>query len=151
MKQINKTVSFRLDQETSDMLEELEQNYTREAKKLGLKAQSKSQIIKEAIQTLYAAKLNANMQSGYLDLMRDQIQQVVEPMLQGSTRMLNEQIEAVQMALLKLSLQMKLELYAQNADSISKEEITSYLKSDYSYTEAINEYALELLNKSFNK
>ena len=151
MKQINKTVSFRLDQETNDMLEELEQNYTREAKKLGLKAQSKSQIIKEAIQTLYAAKLNANMQSGYLDLMRDQIQQVVEPMLQGSTRMLNEQIEAVQMALLKLSLQMKLELYAQNADSISKEEIISYLKSDYSYTEAINEYALELLNKSFNK
>lgn len=151
MKQINKTVSFRLDQETNDMLEELEQNYTREAKKLGLKAQSKSQIIKEAIQTLYAAKLNANMQSGYLDLMRDQIQQVVEPMLQGSTRMLNEQIEAVQMALLKLSLQMKLELYAQNADSISKEEIISYLKSDYSYTEAINEYALELLNKNFNK
>lgn len=91
------------------------------------------------------------MQSGYLDLMRDQIQQVNEPMIQSSTRILNEQIEAVQMALLKLSLQMKLELYAQNADSIPKEEIISYLKSDYSYTEAINEYALELLNKSFNK
>lgn len=151
MKQINKTVSFRLDQETNDMLEELEQNYTREAKKLGLKAQSKSQIIKEAIQTLYAAKLNANMQSGHLDLMRDQIQQVVEPMLQGSTRMLNEQIEAVQMGMVKLSLQEKLSLYAQKCDTVSKEEIITFLKSSYSYTEAINEYALELLNKSFNK
>lgn len=158
MKQINKTVSFRLDQETNDMLEELEQNYTREAKKLGLKAQSKSQIIKEAIQTLYAAKLNANMQSGYLDLMRDQIQQVVEPMLQGSTQILkekNEQIidlaEQALIGMVKLSLEEKLSLYAQKCDTVSKEEIISYLKASYSYTEAINEYALELLNKSFNK
>lgn len=146
MKQTNKTVSFRTDTETDRMLEELEQHYKEEAERYGLQGQTKSQIIKEAIKTLYASKLNANMQSGYLDLLKDQIQQVNEPMIQASTRILNEQIEAVQMALLKLSLQMKLELYAQNADSISKEEIISYLKSDYSYTEAINEYAKELLN-----
>lgn len=146
MKQTNKTVSFRTDTETDRMLEELEQHYKEEAERYGLQGQTKSQIIKEAIKTLYASKLNANMQSGYLDLLKDQIQQVNEPMIQASTRMLNEQIEAVQMALLKLSLQMKLELYAQNADSISKEEIKEYLKSDYSYTEAINEYTKELLN-----
>lgn len=146
MKQTNKTVSFRTDTETDRMLEELEQHYKEEAERYGLQGQTKSQIIKEAIKTLYASKINANMQSGYLDLLKDQIQQVNEPMIQASTRMLNEQIEAVQMALLKLSLQMKLELYAQNADSISKEEIKEYLKSDYSYTEAINEYTKELLN-----
>lgn len=146
MKQTNKTVSFRTDTETDRMLEELEQHYKEEAERYGLQGQTKSQIIKEAIKTLYASKINANMQSGYLDLLKDQIQQVNEPMIQASTRMLNEQIEAVQMALLKLSLQMKLELYAQNAGSISKEEIKEYLKSDYSYTEAINEYTKELLN-----
>lgn len=146
MKQTNKTVSFRTDTETDRMLKELEQHYKEEAERYGLQGQTKSQIIKEAIKTLYASKLNANMQSGYLDLLKDQIQQVNEPMIQASTRMLNEQIEDVQMALLKLSLQMKLELYAQNADSISKEEIKEYLKSDYSYTEAINEYTKELLN-----
>lgn len=108
MKQTNKTVSFRTDTETDRMLEELEQHYKEEAERYGLQGQTKSQIIKEAIKTLYASKINANMQSGYLDLLKDQIQQVNEPMIQASTRMLNEQIEAVQMALLKLSLQMKL-------------------------------------------
>lgn len=146
MKQINKTVSFRTDTDTDKMLEELEKYYKEEAEKYGLQGQTKSQIIKEAIKTLYASKLNANMQSGYLDLLKDQIQQVVEPMIQGSTRMLNEQIEAVQMGMVKLSLQEKLSLYAQKCDTVSKEEIISYLKSSYSYTEAINEYAKELLN-----
>lgn len=153
MKQENKMVSFRLDDETEQMLDELEQNYKTESEKLGLKYQSKSQIIKEAIQTLYAAKLNSNMQNGYLDLMRDQIQQVVEPMLQGSTQFLKEQNEQIidlaeqaLMGMVKLSLQEKLSLYAQKCDTVSEEEIIGFLKSDYSYTSAINKYALSLIN-----
>lgn len=153
MKQTNKTVSFRTDTETDRMLEELEQHYKEEAERYGLQGQTKSQIIKEAIKTLYASKLNANMQSGYLDLLKDQIQQVVEPMLQGSTQILKEQneqiIDLAEQALIgmvKLSLEEKLSLYAQKCDTVSKEEIKEYLKSSYSYTEAINEYAKELLN-----
>lgn len=85
--------------------------------------------------------------------MRDSIQQVVEPMLQGSTKFLKEQneqlidlAEQALMGMVKLSLQEKLSLYAQKCDTVSKEEIIGFLKSNYSYTEAINEYALSLIN-----
>lgn len=141
--------SVRLDDETTAMLNELDRLYRNDADDLGVSSNvSKNQIIKEAIKYLYVQKFNikGNADSAYLDLMRDSVQQVVEPMLQGSTQILSEQLEAIQKAMLKLSLQMKLELYAQNADSISEEEIISFLKSDYSYSKAINKYALALIN-----
>lgn len=142
------TFSIRLDDETSAMLNELDNIYKKEAENFGMNSASKNQIVNDAIRAYYSQKLNlsGHSENGYLDLMRDQIQQVVEPMLQGSTQILSEQLEAIQKAMLKLSLQMKLELYAQNADSISEEEIISFLKSDYSYSKAINKYALALIN-----
>ena len=148
--------SVRLDDETTAMLNELDRLYRNDADDLGVSSNvSKNQIIKEAIKYLYVQKFNikGNADSAYLDLMRDSIQQVVEPMLQGSTKFLkdqNEQLidlaEQALMGMVKLSLQEKLSLYAQKCDTVSKEEIIGFLKSNYSYTEAINEYALSLIN-----
>lgn len=148
--------SVRLDDETTAMLNELDRLYRNDADDLGVSSNvSKNQIIKEAIKYLYVQKFNikGNADSAYLDLMRDQIQQVVEPMLQGSTKFLKEQneqlidlAEQALMGMVKLSLQEKLSLYAQKCDTVSKEEIIGFLKSNYSYTEAINEYALSLIN-----
>lgn len=146
---LQNTFSVRLDDETTAMLNELKKLFNTDANNLGINSTvSRTQIIKDAIKAYYSQKLNlsGNSESVYLDLMRDSVQQVVEPMLQGSTQILSEQLEAIQKAMLKLSLQMKLELYAQNADSISEEEIISFLKSDYSYSKAINKYALALIN-----
>ena len=148
--------SVRLDDETTAMLNELDRLYRNDADDLGVSSNaSKNQIIKEAIKYLYVQKFNikGNADSAYLDLMRDSIQQVVEPMLQGSTKFLKEQneqlidlAEQALMGMVKLSLQEKLSLYAQKCDTVSKEEIIGFLKSNYSYTEAINEYALSLIN-----
>ena len=148
--------SVRLDDETTAMLNELDRLYRNDADDLGVSSNvSKNQIIKEAIKYLYVQKFNikGNADSAYLDLMRDSIQQVVEPMLQGSTKFLKEQNEQIidlaeqaLMGMVKLSLQEKLSLYAQKCDTVSKEEIIGFLKANYSYTEAINEYAKELLN-----
>ena len=148
--------SVRLDDETTAMLNELDRLYRNDADDLGVSSNvSKNQIIKEAIKYLYVQKFNikGNADSEYLDLMRDSIQQVVEPMLQGSTKFLKEQneqlidlAEQALMGMVKLSLQEKLSLYAQKCDTVSKEEIIGFLKSNYSYTEAINEYALSLIN-----
>lgn len=148
--------SVRLDDETTAMLNELDRLYRNDADDLGVSSNvSKNQIIKEAIKYLYVQKFNikGNADSAYLDLMRDQIQQVVEPMLQGSTKFLKEQneqlidlAEQALMGMVKLSLQEKLSLYAQKCDTVSKEEIIGFLKSNYSYTEAINEYALSFIN-----
>ena len=150
------TFSVRLDDETTAMLNELDRLYRNDADDLGVSSNvSKNQIIKEAIKYLYVQKFNikGNADSAYLDLMRDSIQQVVEPMLQGSTKFLKEQneqlidlAEQALMGMVKLSLQEKLSLYAQKCDTVSKEEIIGFLKSNYSYTEAINEYALSLIN-----
>ena len=148
--------SVRLDDETTAMLNELDRLYSNDADDLGVSSNvSKNQIIKEAIKYLYVQKFNikGNADSAYLDLMRDSIQQVVEPMLQGSTKFLKEQneqlidlAEQALMGMVKLSLQEKLSLYAQKCDTVSKEEIIGFLKSNYIYTEAINEYALSLIN-----
>ena len=148
--------SVRLDDETTARLNELDRLYRNDADDLGVSSNvSKNQIIKEAIKYLYVQKFNikGNADSAYLDLMRDSIQQVVEPMLQGSTKFLKEQneqlidlAEQALMGMVKLSLQEKLSLYAQKCDTVSKEEIIGFLKSNYSYTEAINEYALSLIN-----
>ena len=148
--------SVRLDDETTAMLNELDRLYRNDADDLGVSSNvSKNQIIKEAIKYLYVQKFNikGNADSAYLDLMRDSIQQVVEPMLQGSTKFLKEQNEQIidlaeqaLMGMVKLSLQEKLSLYAQKCDTVSKEEIIGFLKANYSYTEAINEYALSLIN-----
>ena len=148
--------SVRLDDETTAMLNELDRLYRNDADDLGVSSNvSKNQIIKEAIKYLYVQKFNikGNADSAYLDLMRDSIQQVVEPMMQGSTKFLKEQneqlidlAEQALMGMVKLSLQEKLSLYAQKCDTVSKEEIIGFLKSNYSYTEAINEYALSLIN-----
>ena len=148
--------SVLLDDETTAMLNELDRLYRNDADDLGVSSNvSKNQIIKEAIKYLYVQKFNikGNADSAYLDLMRDSIQQVVEPMLQGSTKFLKEQneqlidlAEQALMGMVKLSLQEKLSLYAQKCDTVSKEEIIGFLKSNYSYTEAINEYALSLIN-----
>ena len=148
--------SVRLDDETTAMLNELDRLYRNDADDLGVSSNiSKNQIIKEAIKYLYVQKFNikGNADSAYLDLMRDSIQQVVEPMLQGSTQFLKEQNEQIidlaeqaLMGMVKLSLQEKLSLYAQKCDTVSEEEIIGFLKSDYSYTSAINKYALSLIN-----
>ena len=148
--------SVRLDDETTAMLNELDRLYRNDADDLGVSSNvSKNQIIKEAIKYLYVQKFNikGNADSAYLDLMRDSIQQVVEPMLQGSTKFLKEQNEQIidlaeqaLMGMVKLSLQEKLSLYAQKCDTVSEEEIIVFLKSDYSYTSAINKYALSLIN-----
>lgn len=150
------TFSIRLDDETSAMLNELDNIYKKEAENFGMNSASKNQIVNDAIRAYYSQKLNlsGHSENGYLDLMRDQIQQVVEPMLQGSTKFLKEQneqlidlAEQTLMGMVKLSLQEKLSLYAQKCDTVSKEEIIGFLKANYSYTEAINEYALSLINE----
>ena len=149
------TFSIRLDDETAAMLNELDNIYKKEAENFGVNSVSKNQIVNDAIRAYYSQKLNlsGHSENGYLDLMRDSIQQVVEPMLQGSTKFLKEQNEQIidlaeqaLMGMVKLSLQEKLSLYAQKCDTVSKEEIIGFLKSNYSYTEAINEYALSLIN-----
>lgn len=153
------TFSIRLDDETSAMLNELDNIYKKEAENFGMNSASKNQIVNDAIRAYYSQKLNlsGHSENGYLDLLKDQIQQVVEPMLQGSTQILKEQneqiIDLAEQALIgmvKLSLEEKLSLYAQKCDTVSKEEIISYLKASYSYTEAINEYAKELLNMEWS-
>lgn len=149
------TFSIRLDDETKAMLNELDKMYREEADQFGMRSASKNQIINDAIKAYYSqrADQSGSHKNRYLDLMRDSVQQVVEPMMQGSIKLLKEQNEQIidlaeqaLMGMVKLSLQEKLSLYAQKCDTVSEEEIIGFLKSDYSYTSAINKYAMALIN-----
>lgn len=149
------TFSIRLDDETKAMLNELDKMYREEADQFGMRSASKNQIINDAIKAYYSqrADQSESHKNRYLDLMRDSVQQVVEPMIQGSIKLLKEQNEQIidlaeqaLMGMVKLSLQEKLSLYAQKCDTVSEEEIIGFLKSDYSYTSAINKYAMALIN-----
>lgn len=150
------TFSIRLDDETKAMLNELDKMYREEADQFGMRSSSKNQIINDAIKAYYSQRTgqSGSHKNRYLDLMQDQIRQVIEPTLSDSIKLLKEQNEQIidlaeqaLMGMVKLSLQEKLNLYAQNADSVSEEEIIGFLKSDYSFSRAINKYALELINR----
>ena len=138
MKETDYRITFRVDEEYKQLLEELVKMDEIEAHKMNRAALNRSQIIIQAIKEYYAAHVNGKAQNSYLDLIEARLTQVLDGYFSAERSHITNTGKRIKADLSKTELMVRLILMG---TELSKREdlVRKLLKEDAAFEAPINE------------